>query len=150
VDIIDGREVPPRRIVGEETIADEHQGSIIVESGAHLRLTGAHQGSLRVQSGAAAEILGQHQGSLHVWGRAHVQVHGRQQGSVHVAAGGLVEVAATGRCQGSLHVEGRFVNGGVRGGSVHGHGTIDDVEGGRVKQPDEIKPDGSHVYRWSD
>ena len=150
MDIIDGVEVTPLRIVGEETVAVDHRGSIEVAPGAHLRLTGMLQGSLDVESGAVAQMFGRHQGSLHVERGSHLQIHGRQEGSIHVDEGGLVEVAASGRCQGSLHVDGRFLNGGVRGGTAEGRGTVEDVEGGRVKSPDEITADGTHLYRWSD
>lgn len=148
MDIIDGREVPPRRIDGEETIAGTHRGSLIVARGGHLRLAGTQRGTVHVEPCGAAEVLGSLQGTLHVERSAHVQIHGRQQGTVHVKQGGLVEVAATGRLQGTLHVDGRLINGGVRGGTVHGNGSIEDVEGGTVKGADEIWPDGTHVYRW--
>lgn len=125
----DGVLIPQQLITDDETIAD-HRGSIRVQSGRALVITGVHQGSLHLDPNAWLYLEGSHQGSLHVSPGAVVTVSGTQQGSTHVAAGGEVRVSPTGAMQGSLHVDGTLYNAGRRGGSEQGQGQITDLPSG--------------------
>lgn len=148
---LDGSEtLSPSRIVdGDETLLAKLNGSVCVHAGTFTIAPGAtHNGSLSVREGARAEILGTHNGSLDVHPGAVVGIAGAQNGSSNVDGSGLIEVHATGKLAGSIDLSGRIVNAGVRGGSVHNHGgTISEVDGGRVKQPDRTE-DGIETYRW--
>lgn len=140
----------PARIVDfTTTMTTAHSGSICVHAGTFTLAPGTiHNGSLHVRDGARVEILGTHNGSLHVSSGAVVTITGSQNGSCHVSTEALIEVRSTGRLAGSLAVAGRVANAGVRGGSVSDlGGTISDVNGGRVRQP-ERSSDGTSLYRW--
>lgn len=144
-DYVDGEAVHQRIVSGDEMV-HQYQGSIRVLAGGKVNIAGNHQGSLWLEEDAQAVISGNNQGSLHVAGGARAHVVGRQQGSTHVAANGLIEVAASGALQGSLHVEGEIRNAGIRGGTVSGPGTVSDLSGARVVQP--IRRGDALVYEW--
>ncbi|CAB1248288.1 conserved protein of unknown function [Ruminococcaceae bacterium BL-4] len=142
-DIIDGREVPPL-VVNEDTILNEHQGSVYVKHGT-LTLKGTLQGSLSVIDGAKAIINGEQQGSVSVCVNAIVVVNGVLSGSTHVSSGGTVIVEASGRLAGSLNNQGKVIIRGVFGGSHSGNDII--LEGtGYIKQP--IIKNGMNYYEW--
>lgn len=147
----DGSEtlVPPRIVDGDETLSSILNGSVCVHAGTFIIAPGAaHNGSLSVREGARAEIFGAHNGSLDVEPGAVVGITGAQNGSTNVDDSGLIEVRATGKLAGSISVSGRIVNAGVRGGSVNNQGgTITEVDGGRVKQPDRSEG-GTQTYKW--
>lgn len=147
----DGSETasPSRIVDGDETLTTKLNGSVCVHAGTFTIAPGTvHNGSLSVCEGARAEILGTHNGSLNVHPGAVAVIAGAHNGSSNVDGGGLIEVRAGGKLAGSINLSGRIVNGGVRGGSVHDRGgTISDVDGGRVKQPDRTEG-GIETYRW--
>ena len=128
----------PWVVTDNEVLATAHSGGVCVHEGARFELAGRGQlsGSLRLQSGSSARIVGQHSGSLHVASGSVANIVGSQSGSVHVERGGLVRVHPGGKMAGSLHVAGLIENRGSRAGSEHiSGGTIQDLEGGSVKQP---------------
>jgi hypothetical protein len=142
---VDGRQIPDLVVEADDVIT-KHVGGIVVRNGAALLLVGPHQGSLHVEGGASARLDGSQQGSVHVAAGARVVVAGSQQGSIHVERGGVVEVEANGRAQGSLHIDGLFINSGTRGGSTHVTGEIRDLPGSRVVQP--VVRGGVNYYEW--
>ncbi|WP_136054591.1 hypothetical protein [Microbacterium sp. K24] len=140
----------PRKIVEtDETLRSSHSGGICVHSGVFtIGPSASHSGSLQVEPGAQVIISGSHTGSLHVAGEATVTVRGKQSGSVHVAKGGRVIVKRGGRLAGSLHVSGVIENMGTRGGSEHiDGGDVVDLLGGTVKRPTRTIG-GAAVYEW--
>lgn len=138
-----------RIVDGDETLSTKLDGSVCVHTGTFtIAARATHNGSLSVREGARAEILGTHNGSLDVHPGAVIDIAGAQNGSSNVAGGGLIEVRSTGKLAGSIVLSGRIVNAGVRGGSVRDRGgTISDVRGGRVKQPDRTEG-SAETYRW--
>lgn len=133
----------------DEVLATSHSGGVCVHSGATFELAkgGRLSGSLTLQPGSAARIVGHHSGSLHVGRNSVVDVLGDQSGSVHVNHSGLVKVHPDGKLAGTLHIAGMIENRGTRGGSVHlSGGTVQDVEGGSVKQPTR-RSDGN-TFIW--
>lgn len=142
---VDGVLVPQQLITDDETMTD-HRGSVRVQSGRALVITGVHQGSLHLDPNAWLYLEGSHQGSLHVASGAVANVSGTQQGSTHVAAGGEVRISPTGALQGSLQVEGTLYNAGRRGGSETGQGQITDLPSGRVI-PAQYR-NGVTYYDW--
>lgn len=143
---VDDRLVPPRFIESDTTITEAHRGGIVVRIGATLTLAGAHQGSLTVETGGIAVVAGGQQGSIHVAKDATLVVRGGQQGSISVEAGGLVQIEASGHCQGTLHVDGRLENRGARGGPADGSGEVSDEPGSRVVSP--IQRGDALYYEW--
>lgn len=136
-------------IIDNEVLTATHSGGVCVHEGGTFELAsrGRLSGSLSLRPGSSARIAGQHSGSLHVYAGSVADVVGTQSGSVHVERGGLVRVHPGGKLAGSLHVAGLIENRGTRGGSVHmSGGTIQDLDGGSVKQPTG-RGDGNY-YRW--
>lgn len=113
---VDGVPIAQQVITDDKTITDL-RGSIRVQSGRALVITGVHQGSLHLDPNAWLYLEGSHQGSLQVAPGAVATVYGTHLGSTHVAAGSEVRVSPTGAMQGSLHVDGTLYNAGRRGGS---------------------------------
>lgn len=143
------REVPTLVVEEDETLRGEHNGPVCVHKGTLIIARGAsHNGSLAVQSDAHVSVLGVHNGSLTISSSGSAEVVGAQNGSTHVGDSGLLRVSAGGRLAGSLTVAGRVENAGARGGSVAElGGELVDLPGSSVRHP-ERSANGALIFRW--
>ncbi len=111
-------------------------------------IDGVIQGSVEIKSPANVDLRGSIQGSTTVESGARLVITGAQQGSVTVRPGAHVLVEPTGKLTGSLWNDGQVVVRGVFAGSQAGMAQIELEGAGWIRPPDEILPDGTHVYRW--
>ena len=111
-------------------------------------IDGVVQGSVHIRSGITVELRGTIQGTTVIDPGARLLITGSQHGSVAVRSGAEVVVEPPGTLAGSLLNDGRVVVRGVFAGAQSGATQIELEGSGQIKMPDEIRPDGTHVYRW--
>ncbi|MDN5721137.1 hypothetical protein [Corynebacterium sp.] len=137
----------PDHIVAEDAVIDHPiNNTVIIQAGAHLVTRSAVSGTVRIEDGeweAQADV----NGTVDVGPRGRATFFQRVGGTLRVAVGGVAQIAPGAVALGTMRVDGELVNEGTRGVSVHGQGRVDDRPGSRVRQPDEIRPDGSVAYR---
>lgn len=139
----------PDIVVTDETQIDgTHRGSVHVRPEGHLTANGTIQGSLLLDPNARATIRGKQQGSVHVSSGADLTVYGAVEGSLHVEHHATVTIASGAKLAGSLHNEGLVIVRGVFGGARFGRGELRFEDQGYEKRPDEVRSDGTVVYRW--
>ena len=146
MDWIDGVEVEPTDILGDEVIYGIHKGTIRVLPSGQATIKGTLQGTFELLNGSSAIIDGKVQGTVSVAAESRLVVNGIVAGTLHVSQGGYVKVNAGGSLRGTLSLDGTIENAGARGGVVSGNGELIDFPGSFVVTP--VIKDGIHYYNW--
>lgn len=146
---VDGRmvEIPDIEITESGTLERDVRSTLIVRSGVQLTTSGDISGTVQVQRGASLSAIGHVSGTVHVASGAQAEFHSRMDGTLHVDSGGVATLLPGSVALGSMSIDGLLINEGTRGVQVHGRGSVEDRDGSRVREPDEIRQDGAVVYR---
>jgi cytoskeletal protein CcmA (bactofilin family) len=144
-DVIDGRRVPQLVVTKDHVIAGIHQGTVHVEAGT-LYLRGTLQGTLDVQNGAFVEVTGEQQGTVTIASGAKITVVGAIQGTTTVEPKASLVIEASGKVAGTLCNHGLVILRGVFGGAQSGAGSLCIEDNGYIKQP--VVKDGINYYEW--
>lgn len=146
---VNGRmvELPDTEITESGTLNGDVRNTLIVRPGIELVATGDINGTVHIQRGAALTATGDVTGTVHVASGARADFHSRLDGTLQVDSGGVATLMTGAVALGSMNIDGLLINHGARGVQVHGQGSVDDREGSRVREPDEITDDGSMIYR---
>jgi len=136
-DLFDGVPRPPTVVREDRAMFADHEGTVYVEHGATLTLTGTLRGTLAVEAGAAAVIVGSDPGTLHVSRGAHVRVTGRQAGTTH--NDGVLVIERDGAQRGSLYNTGRVTLRGEHAGALEDHGEFVVEPGGHLVPPTRVE-----------
>lgn len=121
--------------------------SLRVQAGAILSSYGTINGSIDLELGAQLHAFGPINGTLYVRDGAEVVIHRALNGSAVICSGGTLHIEQAASAMGSLQIEGTLINSGTRSDTVSGSGRILDREGSTVRRPDEIRPDGTRIFR---
>lgn len=144
-DIIDGRELPPLVITGDQVLAGVHIGTVHVQAGA-LNLVGTIRGTLILHPRTRAVISGTQAGTISIGAGSTVIVTGAIEGTTHVEPHSTVVIEPGAKLAGSLHNDGLVVLRGVFGGARSGAGELRIEDQGRIKMP---RVEGNvHYYDW--
>lgn len=146
---VDGQmvKVPDMEITESGTLGGDVRSTLIVRSGVQLTTTGDITGTVQIQRGASLSAIGHVAGTVHVASGAQAEFHSRMAGTLHVDSGGVAVLLPGSVALGTLRIDGLLINEGTRGIQVHGRGSVEDRDGSRVREPDEVMQDGSVVYR---
>jgi cytoskeletal protein CcmA (bactofilin family) len=144
-DQIDGRAVPSLVLTSDRILEGTYKGTVHVEAGT-LHMNGILQGTLDVQCGAIVIITGDQRGTVSISSGARVIASGAIHGTVSLEAGANLVIEETGKLAGTLANDGLVILRGVFGGARSGSGRLN-IEGkGYIKTP--VLRDGIHYYEW--
>lgn len=142
-DVIDGRRVPQLVVTNNHVIVGIHKGTVHVEAGT-LYLRGTLQGTLDVQTGASVEVTGEQQGTVIIASGAKATVIGAIQGTTTVEPKASLVIEASGKVTGTLCNHGLVILRGVFGGTRSGAGSLCIEDNGYIKRP--VVKDGINYY----
>ncbi len=144
----DGHMVEVEDVVIREstTITEPVSRTLVIENGATVVTRATVTGTVAIKDGHLI-ARGTVSGTVSISPGSDAEFHSRASGTLHIHAGAQATIAAGAVALGTMRVDGRLTNAGTRGVQVSGAGTIDDLPGSTVRQPDERTPDGGVVYR---
>jgi hypothetical protein len=120
--------------------------TVVIKPGVHVTAFAPVSGTVNVGAGASLDAHDRVGGTVHVAAGASAVFRGSVGGTLDVGQGGHATLTTTAVALGTMHIEGELTNEGVRGVQVHGRGTVSDMPGSTVRQPDEVHPDGTFIY----
>jgi hypothetical protein len=141
--------VPVEDVVISES-GDLHENinrTLVIQNEATVTSYGTINGTVQLTPGTTFDARGSINGTVNVQRDATATFHAGLNGTLNVNRGGLARLAPTAVSLGTKHIDGTLINEGVRGVRVSGSGTVEDLPGSTVRQPDEVRPDGGVVYR---
>lgn len=144
-----GQMVPVEDVVISES-GDLHENidrTLVIENEATVTSHGAINGTVQLTPGTTFDARGTINGTVNVQREATATFHAGLNGTLNVSQGGVARIAPTGVSLGTKHIDGTLINEGVRGVQVSGSGTVEDLPGFIVRQPNEVSPDGGVIYR---
>lgn len=144
-----GQMVPVEDLVVSESgdLYENVDRTLVIENEATVTSHGRINGTVQLTPGTAFESRGTINGTVNVQRDATATFHARYNGTLNVDRGGVARLAPTAVALGTMDIEGTLINEGVRGVQVFGSGTVEDLPGSTVREPDEVRPDGAVVYR---
>lgn len=137
----------PDDIIAESGVFDRNIARTLqIASGVQVTTTGKISGTVNVGEGVDWIAVGDVSGTVTIAAGATVTFQRQASGTIHIQKGATVTLGPACVALGAITVDGLLVNGGTRGVHVRGSGTVDDLPGSRVRQPDEVRADGTTVY----
>ena len=137
----------PDDIISESGVYDRDIARTLqIAPGVQVTTTGKISGTVNVGEGAQWIAVGDVSGSVTISAGATVTFERHASGTLHIQEGAKATFGPKCVALGVITVEGVLVNQGTRGVNVLGSGTVDDLPGSRVRQPDEVRADGTTVY----
>lgn len=137
----------PDDIISESGVYDRDIARTLqITPGVRMTTTGKVSGTVNVGEGAEWIAVGDVSGTVTIAAGATVTFERHASGTIDIQKGAEATLGPDCVALGIISVDGLLVNQGTRGVNVLGAGTVDDTPGSRVRQPDEVRADGTTVY----
>jgi hypothetical protein len=139
-------EVPDTVVTEDTDFHDSISNTLVIHPGITATTFANVSGTVRVMAGAAFDARGAVSGTVTVDAGAVATFHSVANGSIHVSDQGLAHLLPGAIALGTMRIDGRLINEGVRGVNVSGVGFVEDREGSSVRRPTRTLSDGTTVY----
>lgn len=140
------RQVPDQVISESGVFEQDVAQTLRIAPGIRVATTGTLNGTVHVGEEAEWIAAGDVNGAVEIASGATAVFQRRATGTISILRGASATFGPDCVALGMIHVEGALINEGTRGVNVHGPGTVSDLPGSQVRQPDEVWPDGTTFY----
>ncbi len=140
------QQVPDTVITESTDLREKISNSLVVKEGATATTWAGVRGTITVEGGGVLDARGPVNGTVSVQAGGIATFYSRVSGTLQVSPGGRAKLTSNAVAVGTMHIEGDLLNEGTRGVQVRGSSNIYDAPGSTIRQPDEVRSDGTVVY----